>query len=180
MGNIRAAKADDAEQILDIYRPYIKDTTITYEYEDIPVSTFRKRMEGIMEKYPWLVYEEDGKIVGYAYASEHRERAAFAWDCEISVYLSPEHHRKGIAGRLYEKLFEIMKEQGFVNVYALIDYPNEASQKLHEKFGFHDMCIYRDTAYKFGAWRSLLVMEKRLAGTERPRKICIDWRKLIS
>ena len=180
MNGIRPATLEDANDILAIYEPYILNTTVTYEYDRITTEQFQLRMEHTMRKHPWLLYEVEGKVAGYAYASPHLERAAFAWDCEISVYLSPEFQKQGIASRLYEVLLIILEKQGYVNIYSLIDYPNEASFALHKKFGFREIGIYKNTAYKFGAWRDLQVLEKRLGDLSEPEKIIDDWRAITS
>lgn len=179
MDGIRAATLEDAKDILAIYEPYILNTTITYEYETVSIDEFRNRMIETMQKHPWIVYEVNGVIAGYAYASTHRKRAAYGWDCEVSVYLDPKYQKQGIASKLYEKLLSILQSQGYVNVYSFIDYPNESSYTLHKKFGFNELCIYKRTAYKFGAWRDLLVMEKSLIYCEEPSRINNQWEMFV-
>lgn len=179
MDRIRPATLEDAERILAIYEPYILNTTITYEYDVVSLDEFKMRMENTMKKHPWLVYEVEGEIAGYAYASPHLERAAFAWDCEVSVYIAPKFHKMGIASRLYQELLTIVERQGYINVYSLIDYPNDGSYALHKKFGFTELGIYRNTAYKFGAWRNLQVLEKRFGDLSEPKNVIDDWCSLI-
>jgi phosphinothricin acetyltransferase len=123
---------------------------------------FRERMEGVLKQFPWLVYERDGIILGYAYCARFKERAAFQWDCECSVYIDQKAHRQGIATALYNKLFELVKQQGYYTVYALITYHHDSSTLLHKKFGFAEIGVYQKTGYKFKKWWDLLVMEKRL------------------
>jgi phosphinothricin acetyltransferase len=159
---IRFAAQEDAEAILSIYEPYIINTAITYETAIIPIEAFRERMARIQAQFPWLVYELDGKVVGYAYASSYRERAAFSWDCECSVYIAEEAHRKGIATKLYDKMFDILKQQGYYNVYAFITYPHDSSVWLHRKFDFREVGIFYKTGFKMGKWWDLIVMEKAL------------------
>lgn len=159
---IRMAKSEDAGAIAQIYRPYILETAITFEYEEVDAGTFCRRMKKVQKQFPWLVCEMDQRIVGYAYCSEFMERAAYAWDCECSVYIDKNYHRRGIAGALYERLFELVKEQGYFNIYALITYPNESSEALHKKFGFIRVGIYPNTGYKLGKWWDLQVMVKTL------------------
>jgi phosphinothricin acetyltransferase len=168
---IRFAALEDAAEILSIYEPYIINTAITYETDIIPIEAFRERMTKIQSKFPWLVYVSDGKILGYAYASTYRERAAFAWDCECSVYVAEEAHRQGVATKLYTRLFEELKKLGYYNVYAFITYPHESSVNLHKKFGFREVGIFHKTGYKMGKWWDLIVMEKALGDLENdPRK----------
>lgn len=159
---IRFAELEDAQAILSIYEPYILNTAITFETEIIPLPAFKERMKRIQSQFPWLVYESDGRILGYAYASPYRERAAFAWDCECSVYVAEEAHRKGIATKLYNELFRLLKLQGYYNIYAFITYPHHSSVELHKKFGFREVGIFYKTGYKQGNWWDLIVMEKAI------------------
>ncbi len=159
---IRLAIQEDAAAILSIYEPYIENTAITFETEKVSVEDFKGRMAKIQVQFPWLVYEVDGRVAGYAYASYYRERAAYAWDCECSVYISGEAHRKGIATKLYEELFARLREQGYRNVYAFITYPHDSSVELHRKFGFREVGIFYKTGYKLGTWWDLMVMEKAI------------------
>ncbi|MDF2510495.1 MAG: sortase-like acyltransferase [Herbinix sp.] len=159
---IRLATGEDAAAILSIYEPYILNSAITFETETISIEDFKRRMAKVQGQFPWLVYEEEGRVVGYAYASSYRERAAFAWDCECSVYIAKEAHRKGIATKLYLELLDRLKAQGYYNVYAFITYPHDSSVELHKKFGFREVGIFYKTGYKQGKWWDLIVMEKAL------------------
>jgi phosphinothricin acetyltransferase len=173
--NIRMAKLEDVPAILSIYEPYILNTAITFEYETPSAEAFQKRMEAVQKQFPWLVYEEEGKVVGYAYCSRFKERAAFDWDCECSVYIAEQAHRKGIATALYNQLFEMVQKLGYYNIYALITYSHGSSVSLHRKFGFNEVGVYKNTGYKMGQWWDLLVMEKRIHSFEetpvKPRTI---------
>lgn len=175
---IRIASLQDAKQIYEIYEPYILNTPITFEIEPIPLEVFKERMSKILSKFPWLVCEKDGKILGYAYASAYRERAAFAWDAECSVYIAEENHHKGIATLLYKKLFELLKLQGYYHVYALINYPNESSVSLHQKFDFAEIGILKNTGYKMGSWRDLIILEKELCSIPVEPSLPITYHKL--
>lgn len=159
---IRMATVEDAEDILKIYNPYILNSAITFEYEEVSVEEFQGRISNVLSGYPWLVCLIDNKIVGYGYCGPYRIRAAFDWDCECTVYLDPDYHRRGIGHALYEALFHLVKLQGYYNVYSLICVPNEGSASLHKKHGFKEVGYYANTAYKLGQWRHLSVMEKRL------------------
>lgn len=163
---IRMATEEDAEAILAIYEPYILNTAITFEYETISVATMKERIETVQKQLPWLVYEVGGKVLGYAYCAKFKERAAFSWDCECSVYIEEKEHRRGIATALYTKLFELVQKQGYYTIYALITYSHESSIALHRKFGFTEVGIYQKTGYKMGQWWDLLVMEKRIHNLE--------------
>lgn len=160
--NIRLASLEDAPAIQAIYKPYILNTAITFEYEPVSAEAFQQRMASVLTQFPWLVYEESGKIVGYAYCSRFKERAAFDWDCECSVYIEEGQHRKGIATALYEKLFELVSDQGYYNIYALINASHQSSILLHKKFGFTETGVYEKTGYKLGQWWDLMVMVKRI------------------
>jgi len=133
---IRMATPKDAPAILSIYEPYILNTAITFEFEPVPLEEYVQRMEKVQDQFPWLVCEREGKVIGYAYCSRFKERAAFDWDCECSVYIDEKEHRKGIATALYTKLFELVREQGYYTIYALITASHESSITLHNKFGF--------------------------------------------
>jgi phosphinothricin acetyltransferase len=163
---IRMATPEDGPAIYRIYEPYILETAITFEYDPLPVEVFQKRIETVLEQYPWLVYEKEGEILGYAYCSKFKERAAFAWDCECSVYVDWKAHKQGIASALYEILFDLVREQGYYTVYALITNHHTSSIELHKKFGFIEAGLYEKTGYKLGQWWDLLVMEKRLRSFE--------------
>jgi len=163
---IRIATAEDVTAILSIYEPYILNTAITFEYEAVTKEAFLKRMETIQRQFPWLVCEIEGRVVGYAYCSRFKERAAFDWDCECSVYIEESAHRMGVATALYNRLFDLVKEQGYYTVYALITYSHGSSIALHKKFGFTEIGVYEKTGYKMEQWWDLLVMEKRLRSFE--------------
>ena len=169
---IRMATLEDAEDILKIYEPYILNTVISFEYEKVPLPKFKERMEKIMLQFPWLVIHIDGKMAGYAYCSPHLERAAFAWDCECTVYLAEEYQHRGIATTLYQILFELVKQQGYYNIYALICDSNRSSISLHKKHGFREVGTYYNTAYKLGEWRNLMVLEKHLRNySDKPEDV---------
>jgi phosphinothricin acetyltransferase len=152
---VRLATAEDAPAVLNIYTPYILQTAFTFETEVPSVEEVRSRMEKYLQKYPWLITEIDGEVAGYVYGSIHREREAYQWTCECSVYIHDNFKGYGIGNELYEALFEILKLQGFRNVYAGITIPNEASEKLHQKLGFEKFAVYENIGCKFGKWHSV-------------------------
>ncbi len=166
---IRVARISDAPEILEIYKPYILDTPITFE-ENIPtIPDFKTRIKNILKDCPYLVCEVDNNIAGYAYASDHRSRAAYRWNKEVSVYVSPKHQRKNIARALYTSLFSILKEQGFANLLAGITLPNNPSVLLHETFGFVKCAEYHNIGHKNNKWHSVgwweLFIQNEKAGT---------------
>ncbi|MGE5630561.1 MAG: N-acetyltransferase family protein [Caulobacteraceae bacterium] len=160
---IRLAKEQDSASLLEIYGPYIKDTSVSFEYEVPSVSEFAKRIQGVTEKYPWLVCEYDREIVGYAYASKHRERAAYQWSVDVSVYINPNYHRMHIATALYTALTELLKLQGYYNAYAGITSPNAKSEGFHQSFGFEPIAVYHNVGYKFDIWHDVRWFELALS-----------------
>ena len=149
---IRRATLEDAAAVAEIYRPYVESTVITFEVVPPTEDEMRSRMAGVLERLPWLVAEDAGRIVGYAYASPHRERAAYQWSVDTAVYLHQEAHRRGIGRLLYAALFPMLVGQGFVNAYAGITLPNEKSVGLHEAMGFLPVGIYKNVGFKAGQW----------------------------
>jgi L-amino acid N-acyltransferase YncA len=152
---IRLATASDAVGILTIYAPYITDTSFTFEAEVPSVELFANRISSYSNDWPWLVCEIDGKIAGYAYGSKYRERVGYQWCVECSVYVHDGFMRKGVGKSLYTPLFEILKEQGYRNVYAVINLPNERSVDFHENCGFEWFATYENVGYKLGRWKDV-------------------------
>lgn len=152
---IRLASSNDANNILNIYSPYISDTSFTFETEVPSAEAFAERIENYLHYWPWLVCEIDDKIAGYAYGSKYRERTGYQWCVECSVYVHDDFQRIGIAKALYTALFEILKMQGYRNVYAVINLPNDKSVKLHESCGFKWFATYENVGYKLGKWKDV-------------------------
>lgn len=159
---IRLAAVADSEEILNIYAPYVSDTAVSFETEVPKPKEFAKRIEDIRRKYPYIVYLIDNKIVGYAYASSHRQRAAYCYDADASIYLLPECHGSGIAGKLYGCLFEILRELGYYNIYAGCSSSNPQSFRFHQKVGFTTVGTYHKVGYKFGKWYDVTWLEKSI------------------
>ena len=132
---IRIATIDDSKPILKIYAPYIEDTSYTFETEVPTIDSFKQRISSCLQNWPWLVCEIDGVIAGYAYGSRHRERVAYQWSLESSVYIHDDYQRRGVARALYTALINILKLQRFRNLYAVINLPNDKSVSFHEKSG---------------------------------------------
>ncbi len=168
---IRLATAYDSARLLEIYGPYVLSTAISFEYAVPEEAEFAKRIDTTLEKLPWLVCEIDGEIVGYAYASMHKARAAYQWSVDASVYIDPKHHGKRIGTALYAALFELLRVQGYYNAYAGITQPNAKSEGLHASFGFIPIGIFHHVGYKLGAWHDVKRFELALAGLpEKPVK----------
>ncbi len=159
---IRPLRETDAADILAIYAPYVTDTTITFETSVPTLKEFSKRIEKIQNDYPYLVCEVDGKVVGYAYASKHRERAAYQYSAEVSVYVASDYHQKGIGKALYERLFAALDDYKYYSAYAGITLPNDKSIGLHKSFGFVEVGIYHNIGYKDGKWLDVIWLEKPL------------------
>lgn len=153
--NIRLAEPSDSAGILAIYAPYIRDTSLTFELEVPNETDFGRRIEAYQHNWPWLLAEENGKIAGYAYATRHRERAGYQWSVECSIYMADEFQGKGSADRLYKTLLHLLKMQGFRNVYAVINLPNDRSVAFHERLGFQYKFTFENVGYKLGRWKNV-------------------------
>ena len=172
---IRPALESDLPAILAIYGPYILHSTATFEYEVPSLPAFTDRFRGITAQFPWLVWEENGTILGYAYASAPYTRPAYAWCAEPSVYLCPQARGSGIGAALYAALEAILLKQGYQVLYALITQENTASLRFHEKEGYRQMVLFPDCGFKFGRWLGLIWMEKRLKAVEIPTSAPTPW-----
>lgn len=168
MTTIRLATPDDAEELLEIYAPYVRETAVTFEYEVPSVEEFGERVERTLLRYPWLVAERAGVLLGYAYAGQYRSRAAFQWDAEGSIYLLPQVQGTGLAAHLYRFLIRLVKAQGIRNFYGCITHPNPASEQFHRKLGFTDLAIFPNAGYKLGQWWDVLWSYLPLDETEDP------------
>lgn len=152
---IRLAERRDVPGILEIYSPFILNTSVTFE-ETVPdEESFWKRMQEIMTELPILVCEIDGRIAGYAYASGYRSRASYRWTKEVSVYIHPDFHRRKIADALYTSLHELVRYQGISNLLAIITMPNESSVAFHEYFGYRKCAEFSKVGYKLGEWQNV-------------------------
>ena len=165
---IRSATPADAEAILGIYAPFITDTCISFETKVPTISEFMTRINSLITSYPYFVCESNGKIVGYAYGSKHRERAAYKYSADVSVYVTPEYHRQGIGCMLYTRLLELLRQQGICTAYAGITLPNDKSVGLHKKLGFKEVGIFHNVGYKFDKWLDVLWMEMPLRDYDEP------------
>ena len=150
-----ADPAADAAACAAIYAPYVNDTVISLEEVPPTSEQMGHRIARITGRYPWLVAEDDGEIAGYAYAGPHRERAAYRWASDVTVYLSPAHFRRGIGSALYTALFDLLVFQGVYVACAGVTLPNEGSVGLHESIGFLPVGVYRRVAWKFGSWHDV-------------------------
>lgn len=176
---LRTARLSDAARLVEIYAPYVTDTAITFEYEVPSVEEFRSRIEKTLEKYPYIVAEQNGRILGYTYASAFARRAAYNWSVELSIYLDMEIRRQGIGGRLYKAMEEILKEMHILNMNACISWPKAEDEYLtknsvqfHEHMGFRLAGEFHASGYKFGRWYNVVWMEKMIGDhPENPKPV---------
>jgi L-amino acid N-acyltransferase YncA len=150
--NFRIAVPTDAADMLSIYAPFCEATYVSFEIVPPSAAEMRGRIVRILPNYPWLVGEIDGKLTGYVYAAQHRERAGYRWAVDVAVYIAAEHRRKGLGRALYSTLFEILRLQGYVKAIAGITLPNEHSIGLHEALGFRPVGVFQGVGYKLGRW----------------------------
>jgi phosphinothricin acetyltransferase len=147
-----ANPARDAEAIANIYAPYVTAAAISFEYEAPTATEMAGRIERLTKTHAWLVAEDGGEILGYAYGCPHRERAAYQWATEVSVYVDPRQQRRGAGRALYEALFVLLAEQGYRIALGGIALPNDASVALHRACGFERVGVYRGIGFKQDAW----------------------------
>lgn len=174
---IRAAEKADVPAMLAIYAPYVLETTVTFEYTVPTLSEFEDRFLSVTEKLPWLVWEEDGEVLGYAYASLPFTRAAYAWCAEPSIYLRQDTRGRGIGKRLYAALEAILLELGYVVSYAIITGENAPSLAFHEALGYRKCGELVNSGQKFGRWLDVYWLEKRLNSVETSRNSPILWKE---
>ena len=164
---IRIATEDDAAEALAVYSRYI-GTPITFEYELPSVGEFARRFRSTLAEYPYLVYTEEERVRGYAYAHRLAEREAYRWGAELSVYLDSGVTSRGIGGVLYGALIGLLKLQGVRTVYGCVTTPNPRSERLHEKLGFRRIGTLRRAGFKCGAWHDVTWFEKEIAAYDVP------------
>ena len=171
---IREAKPEDAKALLEIYAYYVENTAITFEYDVPSTDVFRDRIIRTLEGYPYLVLEENGSILGYAYAGVFKDRPAYSRCCELSIYLSCGERRRGYGRMLYEALEAELKKRGFLNLYACIadpivedEYLTRNSEQFHRHLGFAKVGEFHRCGYKFGRWYNMIWMEKRIGEHEQ-------------
>ena len=163
MRTFRMAGEADAQALLDIYAPYTEGTA-SFEEGPPSLAEFAGRIRDISATYPYIVCEVDGEIAGYAYAHRYKERAAYRWNVEVTVYLKPAFHRRGIGRALMTRLLAMLARQGVRMAYSCITLPNPASTGLHAAMGFTEAGVLTDAGWKNGSWRDVIWMQKRLCG----------------
>ena len=168
---VRVATSADASDIQAIYAPVVLDTVISFELTPPTVEDMAERIGVTLPMYPYLVAELDGRVVGYAYASQHRAREAYRWSVDVTVYIDPALHRKGIGRALYQRLLPLLEKQGFHAAYAGIALPNAGSIGIHEALGFTHIGTYLEVGYKHGQWHSVGYWRKPLGTVTPPTEI---------
>ena len=157
---IRYANFADARVIAAIYAHYVHKTSITFVAEAPTTADFVSRISD--PRYPFFVAENNDRVVGFAYASMFRTKAAYRWDVEVSIYLAPGIEGEGIGSELMEELLAAVEKQGYINVYSCITMPNDRSVNLHKKFGFEEIGRFRRAGFKMGQWHDVIWMGKNL------------------
>lgn len=176
--NIRTAAPADAPQLLHIYAPYVKNTSVTFEYEVPTVEEFSERIRHTLTRYPYLVAEDGEILLGYAYASVFKERAAYGWSVETSIYVRNDMKHKGIGKILYTSLEKSLTRQNVCNLCACIAYPNPASIAFHESFGYKTVGHFHASGFKQDVWSDMIWMEKELCPHTIPPKPFIPFPEL--
>ena len=162
MPAIRPATPDDAASLLEIYRPYVEGTAVSFETETPSVEAFAARIDKALNGWAWLVAEQDGQCVGYAYGSLHRERAAYRWSVETSAYVRAGWHGRGLGQALYRALFDELAERGYCNALAVVVLPNPASLALHRSVGFEEVGVIKRGGHKFNRWHDVMWLQRVL------------------
>jgi len=152
---IRPIEAADTSAMLEIYRPFVESSAVSFEEELPTVADYAERVRKYVQGWGGLVAEVGGTVVGYAYGSAHRERAAYRWSVETTVYVSQGAQRKGVGRALYQRLLQVLRDAGYCNAFAGVALPNQASTGLHEAVGFKFIGSFPRVGYKFGEWRDV-------------------------
>ena len=172
---IRLARPTDAGAVAAIYAPFCTDTVVSFEYDAPTAAEMAERIRKVTARFPWLVLEAAGEVAGYAYASPHRERTAYRWAVDVTVYVAAGRRRSGAGRALYTALFRILALQGYYKAFAGIALPNPASIGLHTALGFQPVGVYRGVGYKLGAWHDVawyqLALQPESPNPEPPRDL---------
>ena len=168
MSTVRDATAGDAAACAAIYAPYVTGTVVTFEVEPPTAAEMAARIAAARARHAWVVLEDGGQVVGYAYGGPYKERAAYRWACEVSVYLEPGRRRSGAGRALYEALFERLVARGFRTAVAGMTLPNPASEGLHRALGFEPVGVYREIGWKHGRWHDVAWTQKVLRSGDEP------------
>lgn len=176
---IRIATENDLPAILEIYRPYVEQTTASFEYVTPSVEDFTRRFCQITEKYPWLVWEEDGQVLGYAYGSAPFERAGYAWSAEPSIYVRGDCQGRGIGRKLYGALEQLLFAMGYRVLYAIVTDENRGSVAFHTALGYRQVAHLKNCAWKFGRALGIFYLEKRVEFVDSPSENPVKWSTFV-
>lgn len=159
---IRSVEITDAQELLNIYNYYVLNSTVNFDIEPVGLETFINKIKRIKTDYPFIVYKEGGEILGYAYGSRFRPRPAYNNTVESTVYVKHTAHGKQIGSKLYAALIELLKETNLHTVLGVLTIPNDASIRLHEKFGFQQVANLKQVGLKFGEWQNIGIWQLHL------------------
>ena len=177
--HIRFATKEDISPMLEIYRPYVETTTVSFEYTCPSLEEFTARFEKYTQQFPWLVWEEDGEVLGYAYACAPFTRMAYSWVAEASVYLRKDAHRRGIGTALYMALEAILTKQGYLTLYTLVTSENATSLAFHQAVGYEIRAVFPRQGFKMGKALGVTWLEKTLHFVEYPQEMPISVETLV-
>ncbi|MCI9162492.1 MAG: GNAT family N-acetyltransferase [Lachnospiraceae bacterium] len=183
---IRVAATEDAEELLEIYRPYVEKTAISFEWDVPGLEEFQARIEKTLKKYPYLVAEKKGRLVGYAYTGPFVGRAAYAWGAEVSIYLKENQRKMGIGKKLYQAIEDISRAQNIKNLNACIgspetedEYLTKNSIEFHTHMGYRMVGEFYKCGYKFGRWYNMVWMEKIIGEHEAEPEQVVPFANLV-
>ena len=177
--HIRFATKEDISPMLEIYRPYVETTTVSFEYTCPSLEEFTARFEKYTRQFPWLVWEEDGEVLGYAYACAPFTRMAYSWVAEASVYLRKDAHRRGIGTALYKALEAILTKQGYLTLYTLVTSENATSLAFHQAVGYEIRAVFPRQGFKMGKALGVTWLEKTLHFVDYPQEMPISVETLV-
>jgi L-amino acid N-acyltransferase YncA len=166
--SIRPVKISDADFCLSLYSKYVVGSAVSFELEAPSLEEFSNRIDTISKRFPYLVAEENGNVIGYAYASAYRDRAAYQWNVEVSIYVEDQNKKSGVATTLYTQLFNELERIHICKAFAVIALPNDASVGFHHKMGFEKFATYKNVGFKLNQWHDVLWMEKTIKSPEIP------------
>ena len=165
---VRDARADDAGGCAAVYAPFVRDTAVTFELEPPSIVEMAARIAAAQRSHAWLVAEDDGRLLGYAYGGQFKSRAAYRFTCEVSVYLAPGQSGRGLGRALYTVLLPQLAQRGFRQAVAGMTLPNAASEGLHRSFGFEPVGTFRDVGWKFERWHDVAFLQLSLRRSGTP------------
>ncbi len=177
--SIRPAREADLPEMRRIYAPYVENTTYSFEYTVPTEEEFLQRFRQHVAQFPWLVWEEDGAVLGYAYAGAPWERMAYSWCAEVSIYLAPQAQGRGVGRALYGVLEQILTRQGYRMIYALITTENRPSADFHQAMGYTYRTTFENCGYKMGRWLGVIWYEKQLNPLDAPETLPKNWTACI-